>query len=215
MGFRHLLSARQKQIILNILYWPCVPRDIVYCWCKGLRWHSSWRFWGLPVISIRGRKSFMIIGKSFTACSEVSHNSLGVFQKVILKTVGHGASIVIGEHVGMSGCVVSAASSITIGNHVLLGSGCLVTDSDAHPVDPDERRQGGGGVSKPIDIEDDVFIGARAIVLKGVTIGKGSVIGAGAVVTKSVPAYSLAVGNPAKVVGDSRRKGRRDVLPVL
>ena len=52
----------------------------------------------------------------------------------------------------------------------------------------------------PVIIEDDVWIGARAIILPGVIIGKGSVIGAGAVVAKSIPPYSVAVGNPARVV---------------
>lgn len=53
---------------------------------------------------------------------------------------------------------------------------------------------------KPVTIEDDVWLGARVCILPGVTIGKGSIIGACAVVSKSIPPYSLAVGNPAKVV---------------
>jgi len=188
------------------MYAPYILRDILFCWLKGLQWCSDWRLRKLPYISIKGRGSIVKIGRAFTACSDPKWNSLGVFQRVTIKTVGHGAQIVIGDYVGISGCTISAATSITIGSHVLLGSGCLITDSDAHPVDPDERRLGGGCISKPIVIEDDVFIGTRAIVLKGVTIGKGSVIGAGAVVSKSIPPYSIAVGNPAKVIGDSRRK---------
>lgn len=205
MRIREKLSGKQKQFILKAMYAPYMLRDILFCWIKGLQWYPDWRFRGLPLISIRGRGSVLKIGHSFTACSHPKWNSLGVFQRVIIKTVSHGAQIIIGNHVGVSGCTISATTSILIGNHVLLGSGCLITDSDAHPVDPDERRLGGGGVSKPIVIEDDVFIGARAIVLKGVTIGKGSVIGAGTVVSKSISPYSIAVGNPAKVVGDSRK----------
>lgn len=206
MNIRSLLSDQQKRFLLNLLYWPCVPRDIAYCLWKGLRWHASWRFWGLPSITVGGRGSSVKIGRDFVACSHPSRNSLGVFQKVIIKTVGHHATIVMGDDVGMSGCTVSAATSITIGSHVLLGSGCLITDSDAHPIDPEERRRGGGGISKPVVIEDDVFIGARVIILKGVTVGKGSVVGAGAVVAKTIPPYSIAVGNPAKVIGDSRKR---------
>ena len=211
MSIRVNLSDKQKHFILNMMYAPYSVRDILFCWMKGLRWHPDWRFRGLPVISIKGRNSVLKIGRAFTACSDPRWNSLGVFQPVIIKTVNHGAQIIIGDYVGVSGCTISATTSITIGNHVLLGSGCLITDSDAHPIDPDERRLGGGCVSKPIVIEDDVFIGARAIVLKGVTIGKGSVIGAGAVVSKSIPSYSIAVGNPAKVIGDSRKTTRRKV----
>lgn len=205
MNLRSLLSDKQKKFILVLLYVPCMPRDIVFSFIKGLRWHPDWRFWGLPFVSKAGRGGSISIGRKFKACSNIKHNSLGVFQRVVIKTVGHGAKIVIGDDVGVSGCTISAAQSITIGNHVLIGSGCLITDSDAHPVDPFERREGGGGVSKPIVIENDVFVGARAIILKGVTIGQGSVIGAGSVVAKSIPPYSIAVGNPAKIIGDSRR----------
>jgi acetyltransferase-like isoleucine patch superfamily enzyme len=208
MSLWSILSDNQKTKIRRTLYIPYMVRDILFCWWKRVPWHSDWNFYGLPFIRIGGRGSSISIGKNFIACSDVRRNSLGVFQRVIIKTVGHGAKIVIGDDVGISGCTISAATSITIGNHVLLGSGCLVTDSDAHPIDPEERRQGGGGVSKPIVIEDDVFVGARAMILKGVTIGKGSVVGAGAVVAKSVPPYSIVVGNPAKIVGDSRRSER-------
>jgi acetyltransferase-like isoleucine patch superfamily enzyme len=209
MSIRSRLSDQQKKVILILLYIPFFLRDILFCWWKGLKWDADWRFYGLPFITIGGKGSLISIGKRFVACSNPAHNSLGVFQRVTIKTVGHGARIVMGDDVGVSGCTISAATSITIGDHVLLGSGCLVTDSDAHPIDPDERRLGGGGISKPIVIEDDVLVGARAIILKGVTIGKGSVVGAGALVAKNVPPYSIVVGNPAKVVGDSRRSSKR------
>jgi len=208
MSFRSMFSDDQKAKIIRAIYIPYMLRDILFCWWKDLKWSSDWRFYGLPFVTIGGRRSSISIGKKFVACSNPAYNSLGVFQRVTIKTVGHGATISIGDDVGVSGCTISAATSITIGNHVLLGSGCLVTDSDAHPIDPDERRLRGGGLSRPIVIEDDVFIGARAIILKGVTIGKGSVVGAGAVVAKSVPPYSIVVGNPAKVIGDSRRSSK-------
>ena len=204
MNIRSLLSDKQKKYILKLLYVPYMPRDIIFSFINGLKWHSDWRFWGLPFISKTGRGGSISIGRKFIACSNIKHNSLGVFQRVIIKTVSHGARIVIGDNVGVSGCTISAAKSITIGNHVLIGAGCLITDSDSHPVDPDERRFGGRIICKPIVIEDDVFIGARAIILKGITIGRGSVVGAGSVVTKSVSPYSIVAGNPAKVVGGSR-----------
>ena len=210
-----LFSARQKAWLFQLMYLPYMMRDMLFCWSKGLTWHSDWRFFHLPMIRIKGRGSVLVIGRKFVACSDPEHNSLGVFQRVILKTVGHGATITIGDDVGMSGCTISAGRSITIGNHVLLGSGCLITDNDAHPIDPDQRRLGGGGIAKPIVIEDDVFIGARAIILKGVTIGRGSVVGAGAVVAKSIPPFSIAVGNPARVIGDSRHDHRSQGMTVV
>ncbi len=206
MNLRALLSTNQKIRIRKMAYWPYYPRDWLFCRWHGLKWRADWRFWGLPLIQVAGVGSSISVGRKFKACSESRHNWLGVSQRVIIKTVGNNAKVVIGDDVGMSGCTISAATSITICSHVLIGSGCLITDTDSHPINPEERRAGLGGASSPVVIEDDVFIGARVIILKGVTIGHGSVIGAGAVVTKSVPANSIAAGNPAKVVGSSLRK---------
>lgn len=87
---------------------------------------------------------------------------------------------------------------ITIGNNVNIAYGVLIQDSDFHTM-YDEK-----GIAKPetlpIVIEDDVWIGANAIILKGVTLGKGCVVAAGSVVTKSVPAHCLVGGNPARVI---------------
>jgi maltose O-acetyltransferase len=73
--------------------------------------------------------------------------------------------------------------------------------------------QQGFGEMKPVIIEDDVWLGERVIILPGVTIGKGSIIGAGAVVAKNVPPYSIAVGNPALVV--KKRSGMASQKPIL
>ena len=208
MSIREKLSEEQKKLIRHMLYTPYMLRDILFCWIKGLQWYPDWRLRGLPYISVKGPGSVLKIGRTFTAGSDNKRHVMGIFQRVTIKVRGHDTKMVIGDSVGISGCTISAATSIIIGNHVLIGSGCLITDTDWHPIDPEERRLDGGGESAPIVIEDDVFIGARAIVLKGVTIGKGSVIGAGAVVAKSIPPYSIAVGNPAKVIGDSRRNKR-------
>lgn len=86
----------------------------------------------------------------------------------------------------------------------MIGSGVLITDSDAHPIHPQDRDINSKIKTSPINIEDEVFIGARSIILKGVTIGKGSVIGAGSVVTKSIPPMVIAAGNPAKIITEIR-----------
>lgn len=91
--------------------------------------------------------------------------------------------------------------SITIGNHVKIGACVLLTDTDAHPIDYVSRRFSNEGTkSAPIVIEDDVWIGAHCVVLKGVTIGARSIIGAGSVVTKNIPADCIAAGNPCKII---------------
>lgn len=183
-----------------ICRYAAIPRNLVYSLVVGLRPDWTWNFGGLPWIRIGGRGSSIKIGRRFSAVSKIANNSFGIIQRATIRTISHGAKILIGDDVGVSGCTISAARSITIGNHVLVGSGAIICDTDAHPVDWMERRRGGKGASAPITIEDDVFVGARAIILKGVTVGRGSVIGAGAVVTKDVPPCSIAAGNPARVI---------------
>jgi maltose O-acetyltransferase len=98
-------------------------------------------------------------------------------------------------------CVVLDCARVTIGSNVLFGPGVQLYAA-THPLDAVVRRT--LEFAQPITIGDDCWFGGGAIVCPGVTIGEGCVIGAGAVVTKDVPAYSLAVGNPARVVKSLR-----------
>lgn len=112
-----------------------------------------------------------------------------------------GASLTIGNDVGMSSTRMWIHDSIKIGDHVKIGGCVLMTDTDAHPIDFNVRRSSNKGTkSALIVIEDDVWIGAHCIILKGVTIGARSIIGAGSVVTKSIPADCVAGGNPCRVI---------------
>lgn len=115
--------------------------------------------------------------------------------------VESGASLTIGNNVGMSSTRMWINDSIKIGDKVKIGGCVLMTDTDAHPMDFMVRRSSNNGTkSAPIVIEDDVWIGAHCVILKGVTIGARSIIGAGSVVTKSIPADCVAAGNPCKVI---------------
>lgn len=155
------------------------------------------KFHGMPVILLRngGR---LIIGDNFKAKSAVISNLVGLPHPVLIAARGKNAIIKMGNNVGISGVSINCRSSITIGNNVAIGGGAGIWDHDFHPMDAGERNSNPSaeGITKPIVIEDDVFIGARALILKGVTIGKGSVIGAGAIVAKSVPPNSVVYGNP-------------------
>ena len=114
--------------------------------------------------------------------------------------------IQIGDHMFLNyRTFVWATDSISIGNYVTVGPDVFISDNshdrndtlDELNLPPREREH----ISKdPIVIEDNVWIGTKACILGGVTIGKGAVIGAGAIVTKDIPPYSIAVGNPARVV---------------
>ena len=100
-------------------------------------------------------------------------------------------------------CGFGVASSVTIGKRCLLAGGVRVRDYDGHPVAARDRREGGAEPadgSRPVVIGDDVWIGADAVILKGVSIGDRAVVGAGAVVTRNVPSDSIVAGNPARVV---------------
>lgn len=112
-----------------------------------------------------------------------------------------GANLTIGNNVGMSSTRLWIHESARIGNNVKIGGCVLITDTDAHPMDYMARRSSNEGTkSAPVVIEDDVWIGAHCIILKGVTIGARSIIGAGSVVTKSIPADCVAAGNPCRVI---------------
>lgn len=105
------------------------------------------------------------------------------------------ASISIGEGVFINrGTHLSCSEGISIGRNCLIGDDCVLIDNDYHAV--------GGGTAKsaPIVIEDGVWLAIKVIVLRGVTIGEGSIIGAGSVVTRSIPPYTFAAGVPARVV---------------
>ena len=118
--------------------------------------------------------------------------------------------IEIGDDTGMSSPCIWAKERISIGNRVKIGGDCILMDSDAHNLD--YRVRGSmeriGKISKdaltaktaPIIIGDDVLIGTRCIILKGVSIGDRSIIAAGSIVTKSIPADCIAGGNPCRVI---------------
>ena len=100
-------------------------------------------------------------------------------------------------------CSIHVTQKVTIGNNCLLANGVMVFDNDGHPVDYQKRRDNLPVDKKdiePVIVEDDVWIGTKSIILKGVRIGARSIIGAGAVVVQDVPPGSVAAGNPAKVI---------------
>jgi len=130
------------------------------------------------------------------AINPISSNLNGTFY-----TDSSEAQIIIGNNVGMSSTRMWIHDRLIIGNNVKIGGGVLLIDTDCHPMNYEVRRTSNAGTeSAPIVIEDDVWVGAQSIILKGVTIGARSIIGAGSVVTKDIPADCIAAGNPCKVI---------------
>lgn len=179
------------------------------------------RYWGVSLgrgcgfvgmaSLVRCRQSSIRIGPNGRFLSTPTSNRHGLNRPVMISTLRPGAEIVIGSDAGMSGTVICAAASVRIGDRVMLGANTTVTDTDSHPLDFRERFAEHHGLDprladsatavEPVVIEDDVFVGMHAIVLKGVTIGRGAVIAAGSLVTRDVPPGAIAGGVPARVLG--------------
>jgi acetyltransferase-like isoleucine patch superfamily enzyme len=97
----------------------------------------------------------------------------------------------------------SVNRKIIVEEGVLIAAGCYITDSNEHPLDPEQRAQGlppAAAEIRSVRICRNAWIGRGAYVLKGVTIGEGAIVGAGAVVANDVPPFSIAVGNPARIL---------------
>jgi acetyltransferase-like isoleucine patch superfamily enzyme len=158
---------------------------------------------GIPLIDLRegGR---LFIGKGVTLNSRNKGYHVNMHSPVKLYADRPGAEIRIGDKTRINGACIHAYQSVVIGSRCLIGANCQIFDGSGHDLGfPDvEERIHTEGSSRPIVIEDDVWIGANSIILPGIRIGKGSVIGAGSVLIKNVPPMAVVRGHPGKVVLD-------------
>lgn len=161
------------------------------------------------------KNASILIGDDFTMTSGDSINPLSRNKRGAIYCES-GGKILIGNNVGMASPCIWAKTSVTVGDNVNVGADCIILDTDCHSLDYEIRKsrkmaENGKTLdsalakSKPIIIEDDVLIGTRCIILKGVTIGARSIVAAGSVVSRSVPEDCVAAGNPAKVVKTIRK----------
>ena len=165
---------------------------------RGAEFNGPSRIEGRPIITL-AHGSRMVFGAGVSLNSATRANPLGCFQPCVLRTLAPGAELILGDDVGISGTVVCAGKSIRIGRGTIAGSGAMIIDNDFHELDGMVWRNEYVSNARAVEIGEFVFIGARAIVLKGVKIGDRALIGAGAVVSRDVPAEHVAVGNPAQV----------------
>lgn len=152
---------------------------------------------GRPAVNLK-RGSCIVLGDGVTLCNTGMANPVAEYGRCRLATVATGAEIHLHDNVGLSSCLICSAIRVEIGENTIIGGGAMILDTDFHLRNPD----GSWGTDpkatgKPVHIGKNCFIGARAIILKGVTIGDGAIVGAGAVVTKDIPIDAIAVGNPA------------------
>jgi len=134
-------------------------------------------------------------------------------------SVGAEGRIAIGDFCYFTSAALLCELELLIGSYVVIGWNTTVADADCHPIDPAERiadaiacsphgldRPRPAFARKGITIESDVWIGPNATILKGVRIGKGAIVEAGALITHDVPSYVRVMGNPAQVVGEVERR---------
>jgi acetyltransferase-like isoleucine patch superfamily enzyme len=118
--------------------------------------------------------------------------------------------LVVGDGSGIAhGCQITVGKQVTIGKHCRIASEVVISDSSGHPSEAGARLSGAPPADedvRPVTIGDNVWIGRRAIIMPGVTIGEGSVISSGAVVMNDIPPFTVAAGNPARKVASAAGK---------
>lgn len=139
------------------------------------------------------------MGKGVVINSCESANPIGGDTKTIF-SLAHGGALQIGNNVGMSNTTIVCHDQVIIEDDVRIGGSTKIYDTNFHSLDVEERlgRKSETVKTAPVRIKKGAFIGAHCIILKGVTIGESSIIGAGAVVTKDVPDGEIWGGNPAR-----------------
>jgi acetyltransferase-like isoleucine patch superfamily enzyme len=188
------------KIFNELLRWATYPQVRLMFALNGIEWRQGWRFYGMPIIQ-KHRRSLIRFGTGLGLRSSTRSNPLGPNHPVILATWREESRLEVGANFAMTGGALCAAERIIIGNNVTVGANTTITDTDFHPLEAKQRRlESSGGRAGGIAIADDVFIGMNCLILKGVTIGQGSVIGAGSVVALDVPPHVIVAGNPARLV---------------
>lgn len=185
--------------------WAVCTTHFTRLWFRanGVRLGPHCTSWGIPELEMSLSGS-LTMGRDLELQNGPRYNMIGRQQKCYL-VVGKGATVSIGNRVGLSGTAIVCHQRVTIGNNVQIGMNTVIYDTDFHDLDYRVRARipedYSTAVTRPVTIGNDVFIGAHTTILKGVTIGDKAIIGAGSVVAKSVPAGEVWAGNPARFIG--------------
>lgn len=161
------------------------------------------RFKRLPLIYV-DKNAQLIIGNNVMINSDNSRYHLNMFTACKLIIDKPGAILTIGDNCRIHGTCIHAYKSVTIGKNCLIAANTQIIDGNGHELSFENvaNRIKTVDDARPVVIEDNVWIGTSVIILPGVTIGAGSVIAAGSIVNKSIPAMVIAGGNPARVIKD-------------
>jgi len=165
----------------------------LHLWLCGVRLGSRVRFYGRTKF-VLSKSARVFIGDEVVFRSSRFSNLIGINRPCIVSVLGQDANLSIQAGAGFSGTVIGCFHEIQIHARVRCGANTLITDSDWHLNDPRATTP------RPIVIEENVWLGVNVSVLKGVRIGRNSVIGANSVVTKDIPSNVIAAGNPCRVI---------------
>ena len=181
----------------------------VYCRYWGVSCGRGLHSAGWPLFRKTPGSTFAI-GANCRLLSKFQYNLHGLNRRCMFSTLRHTAALTIGDDFGASGLVIACADRIDIGDRVMCGANVTITDTDSHSLDYRQRHPEHFGIerrnwkedvtTRPVRIQDDVFLGMNVLVLKGVTIGARTVVGAGSIVSSSLPPDVLATGAPARPV---------------
>jgi acetyltransferase-like isoleucine patch superfamily enzyme len=179
---RRFKNQNLGEILLDI-------KSIILSGWYSLRLDATFPFYVMGKIKILKRYGTIQIGKHTRIWKGVKFSAYG-------NNESQGPHIIIGRECSIGDRTeIHAAKEVLIGNRVIIAWDCVVMDRDYHPVYGEVESV------KPVLIEDGVWIGCRAIILKGIKIGQNAIIGAGSVVANDIPEDAIAVGNPARIVG--------------
>lgn len=187
MGYYRILRAVRTLIT--------TPWNKVRLRINGASYGPHFRSCGSIGLAVLDGK--LTIGRDVYVNSHPMADPIGGQSKTIIQLSG--GTIRIGNRVGISNTAICSSNSVTIEDDVCIGAGCKIYDTDFHSSIAEYRQNGNINIkTAPVRIKQRAFIGGHSIVLKGVTIGKESVIGAGSVVTCDIPDGEIWAGNPAR-----------------
>ncbi len=191
MPLLQAVLAVRELYYFGVRVFVCEPLFKGYCKEYGKNFHT-----GTFLHWVQGRGD-IILGDNVLLDGKISFNFGARHTKHPTLRIGNNTRL---SH----NSTLTIAQALTIGNHCLLASGVVIFDSPGHPNDPKRRKAGeppAAGDIKPVTIEDNVWIGRNAVIFPGVTIGEGSIVSTGAIVTSDVPPYSIVAGNPGRKIG--------------
>lgn len=172
----------------------------VVLWINGVEFDRSVLVSGRIFIRNEGK---IRIGVGTRINSASWTNPIGGNDRTYLQIM-RGGVLSIGDNSAISNTAITVAESVNIGRNVFIGAGCKIYDTDFHPIEAEFRFGDTVDITrtktKRIIIEDGAFIGGHSIILKGTHIGENSVIGAGSVVARNIPANEIWAGNPARFI---------------